>query len=174
MAEPEYFTLDPNDPYSLGQQRQYQLAIEREHRTFQLQSDYGKWLVSSLLLVSGAGIGFVANNDRLSNIMLPWGYAALCAALFFAFAAGLLAWVNWSKHAELHMTEASTVLWQISHLKNENDEERQKRLREEEEQHTKDARFLTITTRLSVGAGILSLLCVLLAAGFAAWKLSDA
>lgn len=44
---------------------EYQKAAELTRIYADLQGAYGKWLISTLLVVHGAAIGFIAQSDKL-------------------------------------------------------------------------------------------------------------
>lgn len=48
--------------------------LQRSKRhALQLSGDYGKWLIASLLLVHGASVAFLAQNDILSKTVFALG-----------------------------------------------------------------------------------------------------
>lgn len=75
---------------------------ESKRAAFQLQGDYGRWLIASLLLVHGGGVLFLVQNERLSETVVLaifwWPITGLMLALFCGFST----WINWSLHAGLY------------------------------------------------------------------------
>lgn len=77
----------------------YEEYQKRKQHAYQLSADYGRWLIASLLLVHGAAVAFLAQNDRLSQTVLPTLFWWHVAGLLLAFLCGFLVWSNWSLHA---------------------------------------------------------------------------
>lgn len=79
---------------------QYEDFLASKRHAFQLNADYGRWLIASLLLVHGASIAFLAQNERLATSVFSAVFWWHVAGLLLAFTCGLLVWVNWSLHAK--------------------------------------------------------------------------
>lgn len=47
----------------------YEDYQKSKRHAFQLNADYGRWLIASLLLVHGAAVAFLAQNERLKGTM---------------------------------------------------------------------------------------------------------
>lgn len=80
----------------------YEQLQRSKDRAFQLQGDYGKWLVASLLLIHGATIAFLAQNERLASAVLPLVFWCHVIGLLLALICGFVTWVNWSLHASAY------------------------------------------------------------------------
>lgn len=80
----------------------FQQYENEKSRTFELQGQYGRWLISTLVLAHGAAIGFVAQSERLSAKLLPEiGYWSL-GGFVLALLCGFSAWANWGYHSNFH------------------------------------------------------------------------
>lgn len=88
---------------------EYQKATELTRIYADLQGAYGKWLISTLLLVHGAAIAFIAQSDRLSESLIPGPFLCHGFGLILALVAGLMSWANWS----LHMGEQIVISPQL-------------------------------------------------------------
>ncbi|MBX9452651.1 MAG: hypothetical protein KL801_12590 [Mesorhizobium sp.] len=80
----------------------YEDHQKSKRHAFQLNADYGRWLIASLLLVHGAAVAFLAQNERLATTVLPSIFWWHVAGLLLAFLCGFLVWANWSFHARLY------------------------------------------------------------------------
>lgn len=82
--------------------RHYEHQNESRAFAYQAQKEYGKWLISSLLLAHGAGIGFVASHERLSEFLIPWTFGYLVIGICLAFLSGFLTWINFTLLASVY------------------------------------------------------------------------
>lgn len=73
----------------------YERLMDHRKSALELQGHYGKWLVSSLLLIHGATIGFISQSDRLSEKLMPGVFTVAVAGLIFALVCGFITWLNW-------------------------------------------------------------------------------
>lgn len=80
----------------------YQQYQDSKRITFQLQGDYGKWLIASLLLIHGAAVIFLAQDNELSTGVLPQVFWWHIAGLMLALICGFTVWINWSLHFSLY------------------------------------------------------------------------
>lgn len=87
----------------------YESLQTRQNHAFQLQGDYGKWLVASLLLIHGAAFAFLAQDAALSKSILPFVYWPLVIGLLSALLCGLTAWINWTLLASMYDVSAFMV-----------------------------------------------------------------
>jgi hypothetical protein len=74
---------------------QYQ---EDKRYASQLQAEFGKWLVASLLLIHGAAFAFAAQDNELSAIIFKMVFWPHILGILFALGSGLSAWLNWGFH----------------------------------------------------------------------------
>jgi hypothetical protein len=77
----------------------YRGLQDSKGRAFDLQGQYGRWLISTLLLIHGVGIGFIAKDPRLASLLIPWIFSEMVAGLLLALLCGFITWINWSLHA---------------------------------------------------------------------------
>ncbi len=76
----------------------YERRIEHSRTAMQLQGDYGKWLVASLLLTHGGAFVFLAQGEEFGQRILAAIHWWLVAGLFLALITGFVTWLNWSLH----------------------------------------------------------------------------
>ncbi|ATU91998.1 hypothetical protein [Phyllobacterium zundukense] len=76
----------------------YQQYQEAKKVTFQLQGDYGKWLIATLILIHGGALAFIASNERLSMLLLPSTFWCSIGGVLTALLCGFVTWINWSLH----------------------------------------------------------------------------
>ncbi|MCZ8548704.1 hypothetical protein OOJ09_31505 [Mesorhizobium qingshengii] len=72
----------------------YQQLQENRRAAGNLQAEYGRWLIASLLLVHGASILLLAQSPARVADILPVVYWWHIAGLILAFVCGFLAWMN--------------------------------------------------------------------------------
>jgi hypothetical protein len=82
----------------------YSRMMDVRKTSLEMQGHYGKWLVSTLLLIHGAAIGFIANSDRLSRILIPDTLYIFVSGLVLALICGFITWLNWSFNFVLYET----------------------------------------------------------------------
>ena len=91
---------------------------EMQRATFDVSQQYGRWLLSSLVVIHGGALfglftflGEIANKPAALaqyQYTIWWFVIGLILALF----AGLMAWVNWSMHTNNYNHMASyEMLW---------------------------------------------------------------
>ena len=125
----------------------YESLMEARKTALDLQGHYGKWLVSSLLLIHGAAIGFIAQSDRLSQKLIPDVFAIAVVGLILALLCGFSTWINWGLsyiiHNSVHpMMVLDDDYWPKFH------------------EH-KASPWMTCTFWLSIVTGIASVLCII-------------
>lgn len=91
---------------------------ESQRSTFQIAADYGKWLITSLVLIHGGALfglfsfldGLAGKPDALQSYVFPvWAFVS---GLLLAFLAGFFVWLNWSMHSENYDRQARyDMLW---------------------------------------------------------------
>lgn len=128
---------------------------ETQRATFSVFADYGKWLISSLVLIhSGALFGLFSfldtiaqNPAALQNYKLPiWSFVV---GLFLGLTSGFFAWVNWGMHSANAADQADMeMLWNPDKWVGEKRFER----------------GLDVTNVLAIAAGIASGVCILVGA----------
>jgi len=91
---------------------------EFQRTSFSVFAEYGKWLISSLVLIhSGALFGLFSFLDTLASNPAALGaykFPIWCfvAGLFLALVCGFLAWINWGMHFANAQAEArADMLW---------------------------------------------------------------
>lgn len=120
-----------------------------KHHALQLNADYGRWLIASLLLVHGAAVAFLAQNDRLASVVLPSVFWWHVAGLLLAFLCGFLVWANWSFHAAIYQAVNPSMVY---------DEENWPKFDDGIN------RWISWTHWTGIIAGVLSWVCILVAA----------
>lgn len=124
----------------------YEDLQKSKRHAFQLNADYGRWLIGSLLLVHGAAVAFLAQNERLAATVLPSVFWWHVAGLLLALLCGFLVWANWSFHAAIYESVSSSMIY---------DDKRWP------EFDGGTARWITVTHWSGIVAGVLSALCIL-------------
>jgi hypothetical protein len=127
----------------------YQQCNDHMRAAFQLQGDYGKWLIASLLLIHGVAIWFVAESTELSRTVLPSVFWWHVAGILFALLCGLFTWGNWSLHSVLYEPLDPGMIVDAQHWPRAN---------------PRTEAWITVTYWLSVIIGLLSAGCILGAA----------
>lgn len=117
-----------------------------KRHAFQLNADYGRWLIASLLLVHGAAVAFLAQNDRLSKSILPSVFWWHVTGLLLAFLCGFLVWANWSFQARVYEAVNPGMIFEDEHWPKFDDGTN---------------RWIGWTFWAGIAAGILSALCIL-------------
>jgi hypothetical protein len=133
----------------------YEDFQKSKRHAFQLNADYGRWLIASLLLVHGAAVAFLAQNDRLSKTVLPSVFWWHIAGLLLALLCGFLVWANWSLHARFYEAVNPGMIYGDEHWP---------------EFNKRTGFWIDCTHWIGIGAGILSGLCIL-ASSLAAYNL---
>lgn len=134
---------------------EYQKAAELTRIYADLQGAYGKWLISTLLVVHGAAIGFIAQSDKLSEALIPGPFLCHGFGLILALLAGLMAWANWSLHMGEQLAISPKLIINDDHWP---------------KPYTGRARtYVRVTFRLSVAFGLLSA-ALILASILASWS----
>jgi hypothetical protein len=116
---------------------------------FQLQGDYGKWLVASLLLIHGGAFLFLTRSPDLAKSVLPVVYWWLIGGLMLALVCGFVAWINWDLHTVLYKPLNAGMIVN------------------DDQWPQLDARmnwWIGATHKISIGAGLASGFCILGAA----------
>jgi hypothetical protein len=67
----------------------------------QLQGDYGKWLIASLLLVHTAALYALITTDGVRSVLGTFALWWFVGGLFLALLCGLVTWWNWELHVGL-------------------------------------------------------------------------
>ncbi len=80
----------------------YEQLQENRRAASQLQGEYGRWLVASLLLVHGGSILLLAQSQEMVRLVLPSVFWWHVAGLLLALTSGFLAWMNWGYHMILY------------------------------------------------------------------------
>ncbi len=124
----------------------YEDYQKSKRHAFQLNADYGRWLIASLLLVHGASIVFLTQNDRLSSAVLPSVFWWHVTGLLLAFLCGFLVWANWSFHARIYEAVNPGMIYDDAHWPKFDDGTN---------------RWINRTHWSGVAAGIFSALCIL-------------
>lgn len=122
---------------------------ETKRAAFQLQGDYGKWLIASLLLVHGAGVLFLVQNEKLPPAVVLSIFWWPIAGLMLALVCGFITWINWGLNAQLYGPIKASMIY--------NDEDWPKF-------DPGTSTWIGRTFRWSIAAGLLSALCILGAA----------
>lgn len=128
---------------------QYQQHQEDMRAAFQLQGDYGKWLVASLLLIHGVSIWFLAESQELARTILPAVFWWHVIGLLLALTCGFVAWINWSLHTVLYAPLDPGMILDT---------------RNWPQADPKKTDQITLTYRLSLVTGVASAICILGAA----------
>lgn len=115
-------------------------------RAMQLNGDYGKWLIASLLLVHGAAIAFLAQSERLSQVVLPHVFWWHIFGLLAALTCGFLVWINWSLHAKIYDGVHPGMIYRDDHWPNFD---------------SSTNSWITRTHWTAIGVGIVSAICIL-------------
>lgn len=123
-----------------------------------LQGQYGRWLISSLLIIHGAAIGFIAHSDSLSGLLIPWPFGWLVIGLVLALACGFVTWINWSLHMALYEDVWPQMITDSSSWP--------------DFEKSPQTRWIAITFWLSPALGIISVLAMIVTAIAAACKLA--
>ncbi|MER9763701.1 MULTISPECIES: hypothetical protein [unclassified Mesorhizobium] len=118
------------------------------HHAMQLNADYGKWLIASLLLVHGAAIAFLAQNDRLSKSVLPLVFWWHVTGLITALTCGFIVWINWSLHGRFHGSVSPQMIYDDTQWPD----------------YDGPARWINRTHWLAIAMGLASAMCILGAA----------
>lgn len=124
----------------------YEDHQKSKDRAMQLNGDYGKWLTASLLLVHGAAVAFLAQNERLATAVLPSVFWWHVTGLLLAFLCGFLVWANWSFHARIYDAVHPGMIYDDGHWPKFD---------------VGTNRWITWTHWTGIVAGILSALCIL-------------
>jgi hypothetical protein len=133
----------------------YEDFLKSKAHAFQLSGEYGRWLIGYLLLVHSAALAFLAQNDRLSKVILPSVFWWHVIGLLSAFLCGFLVWANWSFHARLWETVNPGMIYDEEHWPKFDDG---------------TTHWITWTYWTGIVAGILSALCIL-ASALAAYRI---
>jgi hypothetical protein len=133
----------------------YEDLQKSKRHAFQLNADYGRWLIASLLLVHGAAVAFLAQNERLATTVLPSVFWWHVAGLILALLCGFLVWANWSFHASIYEAVTPSMIYDDEHWPKFDDG---------------TGRWITWTHWSGIVAGVLSALCIL-ASALAAYQL---
>ena len=80
----------------------YERLMDVRKLALDLQGHYGKWLISSLLLIHGATIGFISQSDRLSEKLIPEVFSVAVVGLILALLCGFITWINWGLNYRVH------------------------------------------------------------------------
>ena len=89
----------------------YEHEKKAEFHAMQLNAEYGKWLIASLLLLHGAALAFLAQNDRLAAEVLPHVFWWFVIGLLAALVCGFMVWINWTLHAVVHGTATAHMIY---------------------------------------------------------------
>jgi hypothetical protein len=111
---PKHFMLERDQVAAIV----YNDLRERERVTFNTSTEYGRWLISSLLLVNGGALaglfsyldGLAQDPTTLANFAAPvWCFIV---GIVFALSSGFSAWFNWSLHSHNYRLSARyDMLW---------------------------------------------------------------
>ena len=160
--------LHPEGPIREARRERVKVELERHKYVFELQGKYGLWLIGSLLLINGAGFGFAARNNELTEALSPHGFALLTGGLFFALCSGFASWWNWSVHSEDRYVMCERLLIELQYPSVRRDEY------EDDIDRTQQNRrdeTINATYALSIILGFISATCTLVAAWSAGTKL---
>jgi hypothetical protein len=88
--------IDPD--YRLTASRYFDTLREDVAAYRQLQGDYGKWLIASLLLIHTAALYALITTDAVRSVLATWALWWFVGGLFLALLCGLVTWWNWELH----------------------------------------------------------------------------
>lgn len=128
---------------------QYHEYQESKRAAHQLQSEYGRWLVASLLLIHGAAILLPAQNPELMKTVIQATFVWNVTGLLLALACGFAAWVNWTYNAQVYRNVTPGMIVGVEHWPSFDGNMLKKIVR---------------TYRLSVVFGLASVACIVAAA----------
>lgn len=94
--------MQDDDNIKVAKRLVYDQICEFRKSALELQGQYGKWLISSLLLANGAAIGYIAGNETLSAKLIPVVFYWPVVGLFLALASGFSAWMNLGLLFDMH------------------------------------------------------------------------
>lgn len=83
----------------------YEDLKQSERATFDVASQYGRWLISTLVIINGGALaGLLTFLDGLaseSDTLARFAHSIWCfvAGVILALMSGMMAWMNWSAHA---------------------------------------------------------------------------
>lgn len=124
----------------------YEDLQKSKRHALQLNADYGRWLIASLLLVHGAVIVFMAQSERLSEEVLPIIFWWNVSGLLLALLCGFFTWGNWSLHALLYEDVSPSMIYDIKNWPKFSNSV---------------SRWISATHILGIIAGLLSAGCIL-------------
>jgi hypothetical protein len=88
---------DENEDYRLIAAAAFRQLDDMRSKSFTMQGDYGKWLISSLFLMHGSAIaGLVFKSGGCSAPPFLSAVAWFVAGIVFALGAGFAAWWNFT------------------------------------------------------------------------------
>ncbi len=127
---------------------------EQHRQAWQLQNDYGKWLITSLTAVHAGALFAIGTNQGFKPYfgsgVLWWFVVGLMLALF----CGFTTWINWQCNARVAASFARPDFL----------------LTEENDDWPKPSWFwVKVTYWASIGFGLISVACI----PFGAWAVSD-
>lgn len=135
------------DPYAIVAEATHKIIVERLNKSLQLQGDYGKWLIASLLLLNGTALYSLATNVSYGRPILQSGSLWwFLGGLLLAMGSGFVAWINWGLLAAdlIRQSNASMLV-----------------SRDAWPQSNKSAdRYISLTFGLAIVLGLASLACV--------------
>ncbi|CAM5766293.1 hypothetical protein LMIY3S_01772 [Labrys miyagiensis] len=84
------------DQYRFVAQEVYKNERENQKTAMQLQGDYGKWLLNTLLILNGGAVIGLAQSSAFGKSALHEAGMWFVGGIVSALACGFVAWVNWS------------------------------------------------------------------------------
>lgn len=104
--------VDENDKIYEARKLRYQQLQENRRAAATLATEYGRWLIASLLLVHGASLLLLGRDVTSQGAdILRAVYWWQIVGLVSAFACGFAAWMNCYKHLELYDLVAPDMIY---------------------------------------------------------------
>jgi len=89
----------------------YEQLQQNRRSANELQGQYGRWLIASLLLVHGGSILLLAQSPDMIKTVLPAVFWWHIAGLVLALACGFTTWANWSYHIVLYDNVSPAMIY---------------------------------------------------------------